>query len=145
MRKNIAVITSSRAEYGILYWLLKKIQSDKEFNLQLVLTGAHLSREFGNTLEEIKKDRFKIAAKIKMLLSGDSRAFMSKSTGLGIVRFTEALTNLKPDLILILGDRFEIFSAAFAARLLGIPIVHISGGDTTLGAIDNELRHSISF
>lgn len=144
MHKKIAVLTSSRAEYGILYWLLRRINSDKILKLYLVVTGAHLSKEFGNTIDEIKQDGFEIAAKIDILQAGDSRVSMAKSTGLGIVRFCEFFNRLKPDILLVLGDRFEIFAAAFAAKILNIPIVHISGGETTLGAIDNELRYSIS-
>ncbi|MFH0772043.1 MAG: UDP-N-acetylglucosamine 2-epimerase [Candidatus Omnitrophota bacterium] len=144
MRKKIAVVTSSRAEYGLLYRLLKRLRSDKDFKLQLIATGAHLSAEFGNTVDVIKKDGFSPVAEVDVLLSGDSPASMAKSTGIGICGFSDIFTCLKPDILLVLGDRFEIFSAAYAAKILGVPIIHISGGDTTAGAIDDVLRHSIS-
>lgn len=144
MARKIAVITSSRAEYGILYWLLRRLKADKAFNLQLVVTGAHLLKEFGFTFKEIENDGFKITAKVSILQSGDSPIAMAKSVGVGIIKFLKVISNLKPDVILVLGDRFEIFAVVFASRLMNIPIVHISGGDTTLGAIDNEFRHSIS-
>lgn len=144
MRKKIAVVTSSRAEYGILYWLLKRLDYDKNIQLQLIATGAHLSKEFGNTCGAIKQDKFNIAAKADILFNDDSRFSMAKSVGNGVFIFAKIFNRLKPDILLILGDRFEIFSAAYAAKIMDIPIVHISGGDTTMGAIDNEFRHSIS-
>jgi len=141
---NIAVVTSARSEYGLLYWLLRRLKNDKDCNLQLIATGAHLSHEFGHTVDEIRKDGFDIAASVDILLSGDSPVCMAKSTGLGISSFSDVFTDLRTDILVVLGDRFEIFSAAYAAKVLNIPIVHISGGDTTEGAIDDVLRHSIS-
>jgi GDP/UDP-N,N'-diacetylbacillosamine 2-epimerase (hydrolysing) len=143
-KQKISVVTSSRAEYSLIYWILKGLKSDKDFQLQLIATGGHLSSDFGNTIDLIRNDGFKITEEVDMLLPGDDLSAMSKSTGVGIIKFTDVFFILKPDLLLVLGDRFEIFSAVYAARLLRIPIIHISGGDTSEGAIDNELRHSIS-
>lgn len=142
MRK-ICVVTGTRAEYGLLYWLMKEIQSDVDMELQLIVTGMHLSPEFGLTYKEIEKE-FPINKKIEMLLSSDTPIGISKSMGLAQISFAEAYAELCPDIIVVLGDRFEIFSAATAAMIARIPIAHIHGGETTEGAFDEAIRHSIT-
>jgi len=142
--KKICVVTGTRAEYGLLYWLLSEIQSDDAFTLQLVVTGMHLSPGFGSTYQQIEKDGFEINYKVEMLLSSDSAVATSKSMGLGIIGFADAYDTLKPDIIIVLGDRFEIFSAVSAATIFRIPIAHLHGGETTEGAYDEAMRHSIT-
>lgn len=141
--KKICIVTGSRAEYGLLYWLMKGILEDKELELQLIVTGMHLSPEHGFTYKEIESN-FKINKKIEMLLSSDTAVGISKSMGLAQIGFAEAFEELKPDLLVILGDRYEILSAANAALIANIPIAHLHGGESTLGAIDEAIRHSIS-
>ena len=143
MRK-IAVITGSRAEYGLLYWIIKGIYDDPELELQLIVTGMHLSPEFGLTYKEIERDGFIIDKKIEMILSADTPSAIAKSTGLGLIGFADALSDLQPDILVVLGDRYEIFAAAFSAALHRIPIAHIHGGETTQGAFDEVIRHSIT-
>lgn len=142
-RRKICVITGTRAEYGLLYWLIKEIEADKEFQLQLIVTGMHLSHEFGLTYKEIEKE-FKIDKKIEMLLSSDTSIGISKSMGLAQISFCEAFEELKPDILIVLGDRYEIFSATSAAMIAKIPIAHLHGGETTEGAFDESIRHSIT-
>lgn len=142
MRK-ICVVTGTRAEYGLLYWLMKEIQNDSELELQLIVTGMHLSPEFGLTYKEIEKD-FKIDKKVEMLLSSDTSIGVSKSMGLAQISFAEAYDELKPDILVVLGDRYEIFSCASAAMIARIPIAHLHGGETTEGAFDESIRHSIT-
>lgn len=142
MRK-ICVVTGTRAEYGLLYWLMKEIRSDADMELQIIVTGMHLSPEFGLTYKEIEKE-FAINKKIEMLLSSDTSVGISKSMGLAQISFAEAYDELSPDIVVLLGDRFEIFSAASAAMIARIPIAHIHGGETTEGAFDEAIRHSIS-
>ena len=142
MRK-ICVVTGTRAEYGLLYWLLKEIEADNDLKLQIIVTGMHLSPEFGLTYKEIEKD-FKIDKKIDMLLSSDTAIGISKSMGLAQISFSEAYDSLKPDIVVVLGDRYEIFSAASAAMVARIPMAHIHGGETTEGAFDEAIRHSIT-
>ena len=141
--RKVCVVTGTRADYGLLYWLMKEINGDKEMQLQLIVTGMHLSSEFGNTYKVIEKE-FKIDEKIKMALSSDSEIDISRSMGLAQIAFSEAYQKLKPDIILVLGDRFEIFSAATAAMILRLPIAHLHGGETTEGVIDEAIRHSIT-
>lgn len=141
--KKICVVTGTRAEYGLLYWLMKEIESDKDLELQLIVTGMHLSSEFGLTYKEIEKE-FKINKKIEMLLSSDTSIGISKSMGLAQISFAEAYDELKPDMVIVLGDRYEIFSAASAAMIAKIPIAHLHGGETTEGAFDESIRHSIT-
>jgi UDP-N-acetylglucosamine 2-epimerase (non-hydrolysing) len=143
MRK-IAVFTGTRAEYGLLYWLLKDIQADSELKLQLLVTGMHLSPEFGCTYHQIEKDGFTIDEKVEILLSSDTPVGVAKSMGLGVLGFTDALNRLKPDMLVILGDRFEALAAAQTAMLLRIPIVHLHGGEITEGAYDDAIRHAIT-
>ena len=143
MTRKICVVTGTRADYGLLYWLMKEIDLDSELKLQIIAKGMHLSPEFGLTYKEIEKD-FKIDKKIEMLLSSDTSIGISKSMGLAQISFVEAYEELKPDIIVILGDRYEIFSAASAAMIARIPIAHLHGGETTEGAFDESIRHSIT-
>lgn len=142
-KKKICVVTGTRAEYGLLYWLMKEIEADDELVLQLIVTGMHLSPEFGLTYRKIEKE-FKIDKKIEMLLSSDTPIGISKSMGLAQISFAEALDDLMPDIIVVLGDRYEIFSAVSAAMIARIPVAHIHGGETTEGAFDEAIRHSIT-
>ncbi|MEA1988468.1 MAG: UDP-N-acetylglucosamine 2-epimerase, partial [Pseudomonadota bacterium] len=141
--KKICVVTGTRAEYGLLYWLMKAIEQDAELQLQVIVTGMHLSPEFGLTYREVQKE-FKIDKKIEMLLSSDTAIGISKSMGLAQISFAEAYDELKPDLVVLLGDRYEIFSAASTAMIACIPIAHLHGGETTEGAFDEAIRHSIT-
>jgi GDP/UDP-N,N'-diacetylbacillosamine 2-epimerase (hydrolysing) len=142
--RTICIITGTRAEYGLLYWLMKEIQEDADLKLQIIVTGMHLSPEFGLTYRQIEDDGFKIDKKIEMLLSSDTSVGISKSMGLGMISFSEAYADLKPDIVVLLGDRFEIFSAAATAMIARIPIAHLHGGETTEGAFDEAIRHSIT-
>ena len=143
-KRNICVITGSRAEYGLLRNLCILINKDSELILQLIVTGSHLSTKHGLTIEEIKKDKFKINKKINILVSNGSRSSMIKSTGIALIKFSKAINDLNPSLIIILGDRYEILSAAISSYFLNIPIAHIHGGESTYGAIDEGIRHSIT-
>lgn len=143
-KRKICVITGTRAEYGLLYWLIKGLHEDKNIQLQLCVTGTHLSPEFGLTYREIEKDGFFINKKVEMILSSDSPEGVTKSIGIGIIGFAEAFTELKPDMIVVLGDRFEILAAAIAAMVARIPIVHCHGGESSEGAIDEPIRHSLT-
>jgi len=142
--KNVAVFTGTRAEYGLLYWLLKDIQADPDLVLQLLVSGMHLSPEFGHTYNQIEKDGFVIDEKIEILLSSDSAVGIAKSMGLGVLGFADALSRLQPDVLIILGDRFEALAAAQTAMILRIPIVHLHGGELTEGAYDDSIRHAIT-
>ncbi len=142
-KRKICVVTGTRAEYGLLYCLLKEIENDSDLELQLIVTGMHLSPEFGLTYKEIEKD-FKITKKIEIVLSSDTPIGVSKSIGLGLISFAEVYEELKPDILLILGDRYEVLSAAIAAMVSRIPIAHISGGELTFGVIDDSIRHAIT-
>lgn len=142
--RTICVVTGTRAEYGLLYWLMKGIAADPDLELQLVVTGMHLSPEFGLTYRQIEEDGFAITAKVEMLLSSDSPVGIAKSMGLGVIGFADAFDRLRPDIILLLGDRFEILTAAQAALVARIPVAHIAGGDSTEGAFDEAIRHSVT-
>jgi GDP/UDP-N,N'-diacetylbacillosamine 2-epimerase (hydrolysing) len=143
MRK-ICVITGTRAEYGLLRWVMQGIQDDPELILQIIATGMHLSPEFGLTYQAIEQDGFKINLKVEMLTSSDTPVGIAKSMGLGMIGFADALNDLKPDLILVLGDRFDIFSAVSAALVARIPVAHLHGGEATEGLIDEAIRHAIT-
>ena len=141
--RSICVVTGSRADYGLLYWLMKGIQTDQDTRLQVAVTGMHLATEFGLTYKDIESDGFAIDARIDTL-QDDTPAGVAKSIGLGVSGFGAAFETMRPDLILLLGDRFEIFAAAQAALVAKIPVAHIAGGDTTEGAYDEAFRHSIT-
>ncbi len=143
-KKKICVITGTRAEYGLLSSLMKAIRSEDDLQLQVIVTGMHLSPEFGLTYREIENDGIFIDRKIEMLLSSDSPVGISKSIGLAMMGFADAFSQLEPELVVVLGDRFETFAAATAAMVARIPIAHLHGGETTAGVIDEALRHSIT-
>jgi GDP/UDP-N,N'-diacetylbacillosamine 2-epimerase (hydrolysing) len=144
MRRKICVVTGSRAEYGLLYWLMKGIQSDPGLQLQVVATGMHLAPAFGLTYKEIAKDGFQIDRKVEMLLSSDTPAGIAASMGLGLIGFGESLRELQPDMMLVLGDRFELLPAVAAALVSRIPVAHLHGGEATEGAFDEGIRHAIT-
>lgn len=144
MNKDICVITGSRAEYGILKPLINLIDEDDFFNLRLVVTGMHLSYEFGLTYKEIEQDGFCIDEKIESVLSSDTAVGVSKSMALTIIGFSEYFSRVKPDLVIVLGDRYEILAATCSAAIAQIPIAHIHGGETTEGSLDEIFRHSIT-
>lgn len=143
-KRKICVVTGSRAEYGLLYWLMKEIQAAPDLQLQIVATGMHLSPEFGLTYRSLEEDGFTIAAKVEMLLSSDTPVGIAKSMGLGVIGFADTLDRLRPDILVLLGDRYEIFAAAQTAMVARIPIAHVAGGDVTEGAFDEAIRHSIT-
>ncbi len=140
----IGVVTGSRADYGLLHGVLGEIRKSSKLSLRLLVTGMHLAPEFGETWRLIEVDGFTIHQKIDMLLVGDSPADITKSTGRGVIGFADAFEQVRPDLVLVLGDRFEILAAVQACLLARIPVAHIAGGDTTEGAIDESIRHAIT-
>lgn len=144
MKKKVCVITAARSEYGLLRWVIDLLNNDKDIQLQLVVTGAHLSEEFGNTYKFIEEDGYYINEKIDIELQTEDLYSIPKSMGLCAIKFGEAFKNLLPDLVVLLGDRYELLPIANTALILNIPIAHISGGDITEGAIDNEVRNALS-
>lgn len=144
MKRKICVVTGSRSEYGLLKKMLFLLKNNDKVELQLIVTGSHLSSSFGNTYKEIEKDNFNIDKKIEILLESDSSIAISKSMGLANISFAEAYQELMPDIIFVVGDRYEIFAAITPAFIMGIPIAHHSGGEVTIGAIDDSIRHCIT-
>jgi GDP/UDP-N,N'-diacetylbacillosamine 2-epimerase (hydrolysing) len=144
MTRKICVITGTRAEYGLMRWVLQGVKDDPDLTLQVIATGMHLSPEFGLTYREIEQDGFQIDRKVEMLTSSDTSVGIAQSMGLGLIGFADALNELRPDLIVVLGDRFEIFSAVAAALVARIPVAHLHGGEATEGVIDEAIRHSIT-
>jgi GDP/UDP-N,N'-diacetylbacillosamine 2-epimerase (hydrolysing) len=144
MKRKVCVVTGSRAEYGLLKWVMEGVRASALLELQLVVTGAHLSPEFGHTYREIERDGFRIDRKIEMLLSSDTAQGVTKSMGLGLIGFGEVLQDLQPDLLLVLGDRYEILAAASAALVARVPVAHLHGGEKTEGAFDDAIRHAIT-
>ena len=144
MKRSVCVVTGTRAEYGLLRWVMEGIRTRSDLKLQIVATGMHLSPEFGLTYRDIEHDGFRIDRRVETLLSSDTAVGVAKSMGLGLLGFADALAELRPDILVVLGDRFETFSAAAAAMVARIPIAHIHGGETTEGAIDEPIRHSIT-
>ncbi|WP_339799109.1 UDP-N-acetylglucosamine 2-epimerase [Paenibacillus sp. FSL R5-0744] len=143
-KRKICIVTGTRAEYGLLFRIMKEIQADNDLDLQLIATGMHLSPEFGLTYKQIEEDGFIINEKIEMLLSSDTPVAIAKSMGIATLGFAEAFQRLKPDILVLLGDRFEMLSAAQTALVMRIPVAHISGGELTEGAIDESIRHSLT-
>lgn len=143
MRK-ICFVTATRAEYGLLKPLMQLIKESDELQLQIIVTGAHLSPEFGLTYEQIVKDNFEIDEKIEILLSSDTPASIAKTMGLAMISFGDAFSRLQPDALVILGDRYEMLSIASVATIYKIPIVHLHGGEITEGAYDDAIRHAIT-
>lgn len=141
--KKVCVVTGSRSEYGLLYPLLKKLKAQKEIKLQIVACGMHLASEFGSTYKEILNDGFRINSKVKVPLSDDQDG-VAKAISSALIGFSRVFCSLAPDMIVLLGDRFETFAAAIAAFTARIPIAHIHGGELTEGVIDDALRHSIT-
>lgn len=143
-RRKICIITGTRAEYGLFYWLMRELQDDNAVQLQVIATGMHLSPEFGCTGKRIEEDGFAVDAKVEMLLSSDTGVGLAKSIGVGVIGFADALDRLRPDIVVLLGDRFEALAAAQAAMAARIPIAHIHGGEATEGLIDEAIRHSLT-
>lgn len=144
MKGKIAVFTGTRAEYGLLYWLMKDIQASATLQLQLIVGAMHLSPEFGQTWQQIEQDGFVIDSKVEMLLSSDTTVGVVKSMGLGTIGFADALDRLRPDALIVLGDRFEALAIVQAALIMRIPVAHLHGGEITEGAYDDAIRHAIS-
>ncbi len=144
MRRRICVVTGSRAEYGLLYWLLRALRDADDLELQLVVTAMHLAPEFGHTVDVVVADGFEIARRVEMLLASDTPGGTAKSMALGLIGLSDALEQLRPDVVLVLGDRFEMLVVAQACLVHAIPVAHIAGGDTTEGAFDESIRHAIT-
>ena len=142
--KRIAVFTGTRAEYGLLYWLMKEVQASRNLELQLIVGAMHLSPEFGETWRQIETDDFRIDAKVEMLVSSDTPVGVAKSMGLGTIGFADALDRLRPDCLVVLGDRFEALAIVQTALVMRIPVAHLHGGEITEGAYDDAIRHAIS-
>jgi GDP/UDP-N,N'-diacetylbacillosamine 2-epimerase (hydrolysing) len=144
MKRKICVVSGSRADYGLLRWVMQEIKGDANLTLQVVVTGMHLSSTFGQTYKSIELDGFMIDRKVEILADDDTPTGIAKSISAGLVGFAQAFQELKPDIIVILGDRFETFAAASAALVTKIPVAHLHGGESTLGAYDEAFRHSIT-
>lgn len=143
-RKRICIVTGSRAEYGLLYWLMRDLQADPLFELQVIVTGTHLARDFGFTVREIEADGFPISRRVEMLLASDTAVGVAKSMGLGVIGMSDAVQQLAPDLVLVVGDRYEILAAVQTCLVLKVPVAHVAGGDTSEGAVDESIRHAIT-
>jgi UDP-N-acetylglucosamine 2-epimerase (non-hydrolysing)/GDP/UDP-N,N'-diacetylbacillosamine 2-epimerase (hydrolysing) len=144
MGRRVCVVTGSRADYGLLYWVMRQIRDDPELELQIVATGMHLSPAHGMTVRQIETDGFRIDAKVASLAMNAVTTDMARSIGLGVCSLADCYAQLNPDLVLVLGDRFEILAAAIAAYSSNIPVAHIAGGDTTVGSLDEGFRHAIT-
>ena len=144
IRRKICIITSNRADYSICLPILKEINKRSSIELQIMVTGMHLSPEFGKTIDLIESDGFTISEKVEMLVSSDSPEGISKSIGLGVIGFAQVFSKNRPDILVVLADRYEMYASALAALPFQLPLAHIEGGDLTLGAFDDSLRHSIT-
>ncbi len=142
--KKLFAITGSRADYGLLYWTLRRLEGSKKIDLSIIVTGTHLSKDFGHTINEIKKDKFKIKSKLDINPNSRSELEIAKSIAIAIRKFSSYLKKNKPDAVLLLGDRYECFAVATASYINKIPIIHIHGGETTQGSFDEAFRHSIT-
>ena len=143
-RKKVCVVTGTRAEFGLLRPVMALLKKDSAFDLQIIASAMHLVPEFGLTYREIEAAGFDIDAKVEMLIAGDTPAAAAKSMGIGTMGFADAFSRLEPDMIMLLGDRFEALAAASTATVMGIPIIHLVGGDVTEGAFDDAIRHAIT-
>ena len=143
-KRKICVITGSRADYGLLFWVMKGIQDNPEMDLQVAVTGMHLSPEFGMTVQQIEQDGFPVSVRVETLLSSDSGTGVAKAVGIGVIGFADAFNQLAPDMVIALGDRFEILAAVEAALFVRIPVAHLAGGDVTEGSVDDSIRHAIT-
>src|SRR5271167_1413288 len=144
MRRTIAVITTSRADYGHLYWPLRDLSQHEQVDLRIVVLGSHLSPEFGYTIREIENDGFQISARVECLLSSDSDVGMAKTIGIATLSLADLLGNMRPDLLLLIADRYEMLAPASVALALRIPIAHIEGGEISEGAIDDAVRNALT-
>ncbi len=144
IRRRICVVTGSRAEYGLLTGLIKEIAADPRLELQMLVTGMHLEKKFGLTYHQILKDGFKITAKVPMGLKGDTDSMITAAAGRAVIGFSKILGRLRPDIVVVLGDRFETLSIALATTLMRIPLAHIHGGEVTEGAYDDIIRHAVT-
>jgi UDP-hydrolysing UDP-N-acetyl-D-glucosamine 2-epimerase len=144
MKRTIAVVTSSRADYGHLYWPLHELSQHPEVDLKLIVLGAHLSPQFGETVREIEKDGFLIAARLECLLSSDTDVGMAKTLGLAVISLADVLAQMRPDLLLLIADRYEMLAPASVALTLRIPVAHIEGGEVSEGAIDDAVRNALT-
>ena len=144
MNRTIAVVTSSRADYSHLYWPLRELQASADVDLRLIVLASHLSPEFGSTVREIEADGFPIAARIECLLSSDTDVGMAKSIGVGVLSLADTLGAMRPDLLLLIADRYEMLAPAAVALALRIPIAHIEGGEFSEGAIDDAVRNALT-
>jgi UDP-hydrolysing UDP-N-acetyl-D-glucosamine 2-epimerase len=142
--RKVCFVTGSRADFGLLVWPMRAIQQTAGLKLQLVATGMHLSPEFGYTISHIRDEGFAVDDTVESLLSSDSGVGVAKSVGIGVIGFADAFARLQPDIVVVLGDRFETFAAAQAAMFMRLPMAHLFGGDVTEGAVDESIRHSIS-
>ncbi len=141
---KVCIITAARSEYGLLKWVIDGVHHDDELQLQLVVTGAHLIKEHGYTMQFIEEDGYPIAARVDMHLASENRTEIVRSMGHCSIGMADTLADLNPDLVVVLGDRYELLPIVSAALVLGIPVAHLSGGDVTEGAIDNEVRNAVS-
>jgi UDP-hydrolysing UDP-N-acetyl-D-glucosamine 2-epimerase len=144
MRLRVAVVTVGRSDYGIYFPVLRLLHADRDVELKLIVAAGHLDPKYGSTVKEIEQDDFPIAARVPMKMQGDSREDVADAIGVGVQQFTAAYHDTQPDVLLLLGDRYEMFAAAIAALPLRIPIAHIQGGELTFGAIDDAIRHAIT-
>ena len=144
MRRKICVITGSRADYGLLKWLILYLQKDKNITLKLIVTGTHLARNYGHTIDVIKKDGIKVNSKIDLKLFNTSEKSLARAMAISLTKTTNALIKHKPDIVILLGDRYELLSSAVSCMILNIPIGHIHGGELTEAAFDDSIRHSIT-
>src|SRR5277367_3950886 len=144
MKRTIAVITTSRADYSHLYWPLRDLSNHESVDLKIIALGPHLSPEFGNTIQEIEKDGFQIASRVECLLSSDSDVGMAKTIGLAALSLSDLLGEMRPDLLLLIADRYEMLAPASVALALRIPIAHIEGGEISEGAIDDAVRNALT-
>lgn len=142
--RRVAVFTGTRAEYGLLHWLLRGLDDDPAADLAVIVGGMHLSPEFGLTVRDVEADGLPIVARVEMLLSSDTPVGVAKSVGLGVLGVADALAAARPDVLVVLGDRFEVLAAAQAALLLGVPVAHVHGGEVTEGAVDESIRHAVT-